>query len=133
MSKECDKPRNPATVTCRNCDEMGHFSRDCTKKKDYSKVKCSNCDQSMSASLFLPASSCTLLTKRQWVMARRVAKSQSKKLMMEVLVLAARQAVRQAASMHLLVERIMQPRLLEEEMRGLLVPLMTGVPRLQQR
>ena len=54
MSKECDKPRNPANVTCRNCEEMGHFSKDCTKKKDYSKVKCSNCDQSMSASLICP-------------------------------------------------------------------------------
>ena len=21
MSKECEKPRNPATVTCRNCEE----------------------------------------------------------------------------------------------------------------
>lgn len=51
MSKECDKPRNPANVTCRNCEEMGHFSKDCPKPRDYSKVKCSNCDQSMSACL----------------------------------------------------------------------------------
>ena len=47
MSKECDKPRNPATVTCRNCEEMGHFSKECPKPRDYSKVKCQNCDQSM--------------------------------------------------------------------------------------
>ncbi|KAK2741191.1 hypothetical protein FQN55_008454 [Onygenales sp. PD_40] len=45
MAKECDKPRNPETVTCRNCDEVGHFSRDCTKKKDWSKVQCSNCKE----------------------------------------------------------------------------------------
>lgn len=42
-------------------------------------------------------------------------------------------AVRQAASMHLLVVKILRLLLLEEEMRGLLVPLMNGVPRLQQR
>ncbi len=46
MSKECDKPRNPATVTCRNCDQMGHFSKECPLPRDYSKVKCSNCDES---------------------------------------------------------------------------------------
>ena len=46
MAKECDKPRNPETVKCKNCDEMGHFSRDCTKPRDYSRIKCSNCDQS---------------------------------------------------------------------------------------
>ena len=50
MSKECDKPRNPENVTCRNCEEMGHFSRDCPKPRDYSKVKCTNCEQSMLAS-----------------------------------------------------------------------------------
>lgn len=47
MAKECEKPRNPDNVTCRNCEEMGHFSRDCPKPRDYSKVKCSNCDESM--------------------------------------------------------------------------------------
>lgn len=52
MSKECDKPRNPENVTCRNCEEMGHFSRDCPKPKDWSKVKCQNCDQSMLPDLF---------------------------------------------------------------------------------
>lgn len=64
MSKECDKPRNLDTVTCRNCEESklsytcfskvislthikaGHYSRDCTKKKDWSKVKCNNCGES---------------------------------------------------------------------------------------
>lgn len=35
--------------------------------------------------------------------------------------------------MHLLVVKILRLLLLEEEMRGLLVPLMNGVPRLQQR
>ena len=25
MSKECEKPRNPATVTCRNCDESEYL------------------------------------------------------------------------------------------------------------
>lgn len=46
QSKECDKPRNPATVTCRNCEEMGHFSKECPKPRDYSKVKCQNCGES---------------------------------------------------------------------------------------
>jgi hypothetical protein len=45
MAKECDQPRNPATVTCRNCDEVGHFSRDCPKPKDWSKVQCQNCKE----------------------------------------------------------------------------------------
>lgn len=46
MVKECDKPRDASTVTCRNCDEVGHFSQDCTKKRDYSRVKCNNCGES---------------------------------------------------------------------------------------
>lgn len=45
MAKECDQPRNPATIKCRNCDEMGHASRDCTAPKDWSRVKCSNCEE----------------------------------------------------------------------------------------
>lgn len=45
MAKECDQPRNPDTVTCRNCDEQGHFSKDCPKPRDYSKVQCKNCQQ----------------------------------------------------------------------------------------
>ena len=49
--------------------------------------------------------------------------------MMEALV----PAVRQAASMHLLVEKILRLLLLGEEIRGLLVPLMNGVLRLPQR
>ena len=52
MSKECDKPRNPATVSCRNCEEMGHFSKECPKPRDYSKVKCQNCGESMWPKLF---------------------------------------------------------------------------------
>jgi hypothetical protein len=65
MAKECDQPRNPATMTCRNCDQrklstdfvnknaanvlsVGHMSKECPKPRDYSKVKCSNCDQSKS-------------------------------------------------------------------------------------
>ena len=65
MSKECDKPRNPENVTCRNCEEMGHFSRDCPKPRDYSKVKCQNCDQSMLPDLkYFHATSWSSLTKR---------------------------------------------------------------------
>lgn len=45
MAKECDQPRNPDTVVCRNCEKMGHFSRDCTEPKDWSKHKCSNCGE----------------------------------------------------------------------------------------
>ena len=75
----------------------------------------------------MPASRSTSLTRAQWVIPRCDAKSQSKKSMMEALVLGAIQA----ASKHLLVVRIL--RLLRlEEMHGLLVPLMSGVPRLQR-
>jgi hypothetical protein len=45
MAKECDQPRNPATVTCRNCEKVGHFSRDCPEPKDWSKVQCQNCQE----------------------------------------------------------------------------------------
>ena len=45
LAKECDQPRNPATIQCRNCDEFGHTSRDCTAPKDWSKVKCNNCGE----------------------------------------------------------------------------------------
>ena len=62
MSKECDKPRNPATVTCRNCEELGHFSKDCPKPRDYSKVKCSNCGESMLFKLVLSYPLSTVLT-----------------------------------------------------------------------
>lgn len=55
MSKECDKPRNPATVTCRNCEEMGHFSRECPKPRDYSKVRCQKCSESMWPKLLFSA------------------------------------------------------------------------------
>ena len=61
VSKECDKPRNPATVTCRNCDETGHFSRDCPLPRDYSKVKCQNCGESMQSK---PLYSFVLFTDR---------------------------------------------------------------------
>ncbi|KAL8657232.1 MAG: hypothetical protein Q9226_002127 [Calogaya cf. arnoldii] len=37
MAKECDKPKNPANSTCRNCEEVGHFSKDCPKPRDWSK------------------------------------------------------------------------------------------------
>lgn len=30
---------------CRNCDQMGHFSKDCPEPKDWSKVKCNNCGE----------------------------------------------------------------------------------------
>lgn len=46
MARNCDKPRNVSTVTCRNCDEVGHFSQDCTKPRDWSRVKCNNCGES---------------------------------------------------------------------------------------
>ena len=42
-------------------------------------------------------------------------------------------AMRQAASVHLLMVKILRLPLLEEEIRGLLVPLLNGVPLLQQR
>lgn len=45
MAKECDQPRNPDMVLCRNCEKTGHFSRDCPEPKDWSKVKCSNCGE----------------------------------------------------------------------------------------
>ena len=45
MAKDCDQPRNPDTVVCRNCEKTGHFSRDCPEPKDWSKHKCSNCGQ----------------------------------------------------------------------------------------
>ncbi|KAL3464639.1 hypothetical protein BJX64DRAFT_253994 [Aspergillus heterothallicus] len=38
-------PRDVSTVTCRNCDQVGHYSRDCPEKKDWSKVKCNNCGE----------------------------------------------------------------------------------------
>ena len=75
VSKECEKPRNPATVTCRNCDEVGHFSRDCPKPRDYSKVKCSNCDQSA----YDLATLKTSLTVKQWATRRFVARSRQRR------------------------------------------------------
>jgi hypothetical protein len=45
MVKECDQPRNPESVKCRNCEKTGHFSRDCPEPKDWSKVQCSNCSE----------------------------------------------------------------------------------------
>lgn len=45
MAKDCDQPRNPDNVTCRNCEKQGHFSRDCTEPKDWSKVQCQNCQE----------------------------------------------------------------------------------------
>jgi hypothetical protein len=45
MAKECDQPRNPDTVVCRNCEKTGHFSRECPEPKDWSKHKCSNCGE----------------------------------------------------------------------------------------
>lgn len=45
MAKECDQPRNPDNVTCRNCENQGHFSRDCPEPKDWSKVQCQNCQE----------------------------------------------------------------------------------------
>lgn len=52
MAKECDKPKNPANTMCRNCDEVGHFSRDCPKPRDWSKVTCRNCGESKFFSAF---------------------------------------------------------------------------------
>ena len=54
MSKECEKPKNPANSTCRNCDEVGHFSKDCPKPRDWSKVKCNTCGESKY--LYVPSS-----------------------------------------------------------------------------
>lgn len=34
MAKECDKPRDMSSVTCRNCDKPGHYSRECPEPKD---------------------------------------------------------------------------------------------------
>lgn len=45
MAKECDQPRNPDMVVCRNCEKMGHFSRDCPEPKNWEKHKCSNCGE----------------------------------------------------------------------------------------
>ena len=121
ISKECDKPRNPATVTCRNCESMGHFSKDCPKPRDYSKVKCSNCDQSMSA---LAVSSGISLTRRQWATPNRDARNLSKKLVTEAMA-----EVTQAVSMPLLVVRTSPlPQLQELEERS-----MNGAPHLQLR
>ena len=30
-------------VTCRNCDDKGHYAKDCPKPKDWSKVQCRLC------------------------------------------------------------------------------------------
>ena len=46
MAKECDKPKNPANSTCRNCEQVGHFSKDCPEPRDWSKVKCNVCGES---------------------------------------------------------------------------------------
>ncbi len=48
IAKECEKPKNPANATCRNCDQVGHFSKDCPEPKDWSKVKCNTCGESES-------------------------------------------------------------------------------------
>ncbi|KAL8752473.1 MAG: hypothetical protein Q9184_005722 [Pyrenodesmia sp. 2 TL-2023] len=45
MAKECEKPKNPANSTCRNCDQVGHFSKDCPEPKNWSKVKCNTCGE----------------------------------------------------------------------------------------
>lgn len=65
MSKECTEPKNMDNVQCRNCDEMGHFSKECPKPPDCklmsfldlsmtclltisqtgSRVECQNCHQ----------------------------------------------------------------------------------------
>ena len=34
MAKECTEPRNMDNVQCRNCDQMGHFSKECKERKD---------------------------------------------------------------------------------------------------
>lgn len=49
MAKECEKPKNPANSTCRNCDQVGHFSKDCPEPRDWSKVKCNTCGESESS------------------------------------------------------------------------------------
>lgn len=45
MARDCEEPVDVSTVTCRNCDEIGHYGRDCTKKRDYSKIQCNNCGE----------------------------------------------------------------------------------------
>ena len=44
-SKDCDKPLTPeflATITCRQCDQIGHLKANCPERP---KFTCSNCDQ----------------------------------------------------------------------------------------
>ncbi|KAL8691587.1 MAG: hypothetical protein Q9218_003210 [Villophora microphyllina] len=45
ISKERDKPRNPATITCRNPKQMGYLSKEYPLPRDYNKVTCSNCGE----------------------------------------------------------------------------------------
>lgn len=52
MAKDCEKPLDVSTITCRNCHEMGHFRQDCTKKRDYSRIQCNNCGECKLLTLF---------------------------------------------------------------------------------
>ena len=80
----------------------------------------------------MPISSYLLLTRRQWAIPNRDARSQSKKLMMEALAL----AVIRVISTPLPAVMTLRLLLLEEEMRGvpdLEEPRMNGVLRPQLR
>ena len=77
QAKECDQPRNPALMQCRNCDQMGHSSRECTAPKDWSKVKCNV--SLLFQHLLIHCSELLNRTAVRWVTQSSAASSQSKK------------------------------------------------------